>query len=50
MEQGCHSWVDCLAAELFLDSCFSDTAFVRDQEEGGGATRDQEKGGGAGPS
>ena len=25
VELGCHSWMDCLAAELFLDSCFSDT-------------------------
>ena len=23
-----HSWMDCLAAKLFLNSCFSDTVFV----------------------
>ena len=23
-----HSWRDCLAVELFLNSCFSDTVFV----------------------
>ena len=28
MELGSHSWMDCLAAELFLNSCFSDTVFV----------------------
>ena len=28
MELGCHSWMDCLPAELFLSSCFSDTVFV----------------------
>ena len=28
MELGSHSWVDGLAAELFLNSCFSDTVFV----------------------
>ena len=25
---GCHSWMDCLTAELFLNNCFSDTVFV----------------------
>ena len=25
MELGCHSWMDCLTAELYLNSCFSDT-------------------------
>ena len=25
---GSHSWMDCLAAELFLNICFSDTAIV----------------------
>ena len=25
MELGSRSWVDCLAADLFLNSCFSDT-------------------------
>ena len=25
VELGSHSWMDCLAAELFLNSCFSDT-------------------------
>ena len=28
VELGCHSWMVCLAAELFLNSCFSDTVFV----------------------
>ena len=28
VELGSHSWVDCLAAELFLNSCFSDSVFV----------------------
>ena len=28
VELGSHSWMDCLAAELFLNSCFSDTVFV----------------------
>ena len=28
MELGSHSWMDCLAAELFLNKCFSDTVFV----------------------
>ena len=28
MELGSHSWMDCLAAELFLNSCFLDTVFV----------------------
>ena len=28
MEPGSHRWVDCLSAELFLNSCFSDTVFV----------------------
>ena len=28
MELGSHSWMDCLAAELPLNSCFSDTVFV----------------------
>ena len=29
MELGSHSWMDCLAAKLFLNSCFSaDTVFV----------------------
>ena len=28
MELGSHNWVDCLAAELFLNSCFPDTVFV----------------------
>ena len=28
LELGSHSWMDCLVAELFLNSCFSDTAFV----------------------
>ena len=37
MELGSHSWTDCLAVELFLNSRFSDTVFVRDQEKGGGA-------------
>ena len=27
-ELGSHSWMDCLAAELFLSSCFSDTVFT----------------------
>ena len=25
---GSHSWMDCLAVELFLNICFSDTAIV----------------------
>ena len=25
---GSHNWVDCLATELFLNSCFSDTVLV----------------------
>ena len=28
MELGSRGWMDCLAAELFLNSCFSDTVFV----------------------
>ena len=28
VELGPHSRMDCLAAELFLNSCFSDTVFV----------------------
>ena len=28
VELDSHSWTDCLAAELFLNSCFSDTVFV----------------------
>ena len=28
MELGSHSWMGCRAAELFLNSCFSDTVFV----------------------
>ena len=28
VELGSHSWMDCLAAELFLNSCFSDTVFA----------------------
>ena len=28
MELSFHSRMDCLAAELFLNSCFSDTVFV----------------------
>ena len=28
VELGSHSWVDCLAAELLLNSCFWDTVFV----------------------
>ena len=28
MELCSHSWVDCLVADLFLNSCFSDTVFV----------------------
>ena len=28
MELDSHSWMHCLAAELFLNSCFSDTVFV----------------------
>ena len=28
VELGSHSWAVCLAAELFLNSCFSDTVFV----------------------
>ena len=28
LELGSHSWMDCLVAELFLNSCFSDTVFV----------------------
>ena len=28
VELGSHSWMDCLAAELFLNSCLSDTVFV----------------------
>ena len=28
VELGSHSWMDCLAAELFLNSHFSDTVFV----------------------
>ena len=28
VELGCHSWTVCLAAELVLNSCFSDTVFV----------------------
>ena len=28
VELGSHSWVDRLAAEAFLNSCFSDAAFV----------------------
>ena len=28
MELGSHSWMDCLAAELFIDSCFSHVVFV----------------------
>ena len=27
MELGSHSWIDCLTAELFPNSCFSDTVF-----------------------
>ena len=28
MELGSHSWMDCLAAELFFNSCFSDAVLV----------------------
>ena len=28
VELGSHSWMDCFAAELFLNSCFSDTVLV----------------------
>ena len=35
VELGSHSRMDCLAAELLLNSCFLNT--VRGQEEGGGA-------------
>ena len=28
MELGSHSWMGCLAAKLFIDSCFSDAVFV----------------------
>ena len=28
MELDSHRWIDCLAAELSLNSCFSDTVFV----------------------
>ena len=28
MELVSHSWMDCLAVELFRNSCFSDTVFV----------------------
>ena len=28
VELGSQSWMDCLAAELFLNSCFSDTVFL----------------------
>ena len=28
VEPGFHSWMGCLAAELFLNSCLSDTVFV----------------------
>ena len=28
LELGCHSWMYCFAAELFLNSCFSETVFV----------------------
>ena len=28
VELGSHSRMDCLAAELFLNSCFADTVFV----------------------
>ena len=28
MELGCRSRVDCFVAELFLNSCFSDTVFL----------------------
>ena len=28
VELGSHSWMDCLAAELFFNSCFSDAVFV----------------------
>ena len=27
VELGCHNWMVCFAAELFLISCFSDTVF-----------------------
>ena len=54
VEMGSHSWMDynCLAAELFLNSCFGDTVFK--SVTGGAAFREsrrgQGQGGGAGLS
>ena len=49
---GSHSWMDCLAVELFLNSCFRDTVFrfVTGEKAFRESRRGQRQRGGAGLS
>ena len=49
---GSHSWLDCLAAELFFNSCFRDTVFrfVTGEEAFRESRRGPRQGDGAGLS